>query len=70
MSDINEVVHHVIFLHLDSTVDWHSCDDNYKTELIIIKYLNCDESLSVKFKHIFQNIIRILYHNFCIQNFK
>ena len=69
MPDINEVIDHVTFLHIDSTVHWHSCDIDYKTELITVKYLNCDKSLDVKFKHIIQNIIRILYHNFCVLKF-
>ena len=52
MPDINEVVDHITFLHMDSTVHWHPYDNDYKTELIIVKCLNCDKDLSVKFKHI------------------
>ena len=52
MPDINEVIDHVTFLHTDSTVHWHSSDNDYNTELIIVKYLNCDKNLDVKFKHI------------------
>ena len=69
MPDINKVVDHVTFSHIESTVHWHSYDNDYKTEFIIVKYLNCDKSLDVKFKHIIQNIIRILYHNSCILKF-
>ena len=60
MPDINEVADHVTFWHMKSSVHWHSYDNDYKTELIIVKYLNCDKSLSVGFKHIFyadKNII-------------
>ena len=52
MPDINEVIDYITILHIDFTVHWHPCDDDYKTELIIVKYLNCDKGLSVKFKHI------------------
>ena len=65
MTHINEVGDHVTFLHIDSTVHWCSHDDNYKTELIIVKCLNCDKSLSVKFKyiiHVDKNIILYFLH--------
>ena len=52
MVDINEVIDHVTFLHIDSTVHWHSYYNDYKQNLYIVKYLNCNKSLSVKFKHI------------------
>ena len=39
MPDINEVIDHITFLYIDSTVHWHSCDNDYKTELIIVKIL-------------------------------
>ena len=52
MPDIKKVIDHITFLHIDSTVHWHSYDNDYKTELTIVKYLNCNKGISVKFKHI------------------
>ena len=67
MPDINEVVNHITFLHVDSTVHWHSCDNDYETELIIVKYLNCDKDLSVTFKHIIHDDKNIII--FCVLSF-
>ena len=52
MPHINKVIDYVTFLYIDSTVHWHSYDNDYKTELITVKCLYCNKGLSVKFKHI------------------
>ena len=36
MSDINEVVDHVTVLHIDSTVHWHSYDNDYKQNWLLL----------------------------------
>ena len=61
MPNVNKVTDHIIFLHIDYTVHWHTHDINYKQNEILL-YTSVAAGLSVKFKQMIHvSSIKIFY---------